>query len=289
MVSPARRRDAVAYLLRRHPVSERRACALVGQHRSTQRYRAVAPDYELRLVKRMNALAETNPRYGYRRIWALLRAEGWAVNRKRIERLWRAEGHHVPPRRSRSSGQKALGAAANAAWITPAVRPNHIWSYDFVVTRTRGGGQIRILNVVDEFTRVCLGSHVARSIGARQVTLALEELFDQHGVLELLRSDNGREFIAETVLDFLAEYGVTPAFIEKGSPQQNPFVERFNGTMRDELLNGERFDSVLEARMLVNAWIEVYNFTRPHRGLGMQAPAAFARSWLATRKGGIDR
>jgi putative transposase len=97
MVSPARRRDAVAYLLRRHPVSERRACALVGQHRSTQRYRAVAPDYELRLVKRMNALAETNPRYGYRRIWALLRAEGWAVNRKRIERLWRAEGHHVPP------------------------------------------------------------------------------------------------------------------------------------------------------------------------------------------------
>jgi putative transposase len=285
MVSPARRRDAIEYLLKRHRVSERRACRLLDQHRSTQRYRALPPAFELKLVRRMNRLAEQNPRYGYRRVWALLRSEGWAVNRKRIERLWRAEGHRVPPRRS-TSGQAARGDAANASWVLPAVRPNHIWSYDFVSVRTRGGGQIRILNVVDEFTRVCVGAHVARSIGARAVTIRLEELFDRHGIPEMIRSDNGREFISQTVLDFLEEFGVHAVFIEKGSPQQNPFVERFNGTMRDELLNGERFDSVLEARMLVMDWIELYNHRRPHRGLGMMTPAAFATSWATGTEGG---
>lgn len=288
MVSPARRRDAVNYLCRRHRVSQRRACSVVGQHRSTQRYRAVAPDFEIKLVKRMNVLAEANPRYGYRRIHALLRHEGWEVNRKRIERLWRAEGHRVPAMRSKDSGQKARGDAENSAWVRPALRPNHIWSYDFVSVRTRGGGQVRILNVVDEYTRVCLGSHVARSIGARSVTLALEELFETHGVPEVIRSDNGREFISETTIEFLAEYGVQPAFIEKASPQQNPFVERFNGTMRDELLNGENIDSIPEARMLVNDWIRVYNTHRPHRGLGMMTPAAFAKSWVPTGNEGGD-
>src|SRR5919106_4984959 len=119
MVSPARRRDAVRYLLRRFPVSERRACRLLHQHRSTQRYEGLAPEYGLRLVARMNELAARHPRYGYRRIWALLRSEGFEINRKRIERLWRLEGHRVPPPR-RSSGQKAIGGAANAAWMIPA-------------------------------------------------------------------------------------------------------------------------------------------------------------------------
>ena len=278
MVSPARRRDAARYLQRRHKISERRACRVVEQHRSTQRYRAVPAEYELRLVARMNELAAEHPRWGYRTVWQLLRGEGWRVNRKRIERLWRLEGHRVPPRRSQSSGKKAQGSAEKAIWSLPATRPNHIWSYDFMSSRTSDGGSLRILNVVDEYTRVALGSRVARSIGARDVVAELERLFKTHGKPELLRSDNGREFIADSLGEWLQQQGVKTAFIEKGSPQQNAFVERFNGTMRNEVLNGEEFDSVLEARVVISDWLVTYNTLRPHRGLGMLTPAAFAAS-----------
>ena len=166
------------------------------------------------------------------------------MNRKRIERLWRAEGHRVPPRRSHSSGQRAQGTALNAAWNLPAGCPDHVWSYDFTSGRTRRGGSLRILNVVDEYTRLALACRVDRSIGARDVRVELEELFRRHGKPRILRSDNGREFIAATLQAWLAEQGVETAFIEEGSPQQNPYVERFNGSMRDELLNGEEFDSL---------------------------------------------
>jgi putative transposase len=278
-VSPARRRDAVRFLVkRRRSVSERRACQLVGQHRSTQRYQRVPAEYELRLVARMNELAARHPRYGYRRIWALLRQEGWRVNRKRIERLWRLEGHRVPPRRSQTSGKRAQGTAEQSIWNMPAQRPNHVWSYDFMGSRTRDGASLRILNVVDEYTRLALGCRVARSIGAGEVIKELERLFEQHGRPEVLRSDNGREFVADSLGAWLAEQGVKTAFIEKGSPQQNAFVERFNGTMRDELLNGEEFDNLLEARVVIGNWLAEYNTLRPHRGLGMLTPAAYAAS-----------
>jgi transposase InsO family protein len=250
----------------------------VGQHRSTQRYRRLPAEYELRLVGRMNELAALYPRWGYRRVWALLREEGWRVNRKRIERLWRLEGHRVPPRRARASGKKALGAAEKAIWNLPAKRPNHVWSYDFMGTRTRDGQPIRILNVVDEYTRVALGCRVARSIGARDVISELEQLFERHGRPDVLRSDNGREFIAASLAEWLDRQGVRTAFIEKGSPQQNAFVERFNGTMRDELLNGEEFDNLLEARVVIQNWLVEYNTLRPHRGLRMLTPAAYAAS-----------
>jgi len=277
-VSPARRRDAVRFLQKRRRISERRACRLLSQHRSTQRYQRLQPAYEQALVARLNELAARYPRYGYRRVWALLRGEGWRVNRKRIERLWRAEGHRVPPRRTKASGRKAQGAARNAAWNLAASRPNQIWSYDFMAARTRSGASLRILNVVDEYTRLALTSRVDRSIGAAEVIAELERLFARHGKPQLLRSDNGREFIAASLADFLAGHGVGQAFIEKGSPQQNPYVERFNGTMRDELLNGEEFDSLLEARVLVANSIEQYNTLRPHRGLGMLTPSAYAAS-----------
>jgi putative transposase len=277
-VSPARRRDAVRFLVKRRQVSERRACRLVGQHRSSQRYARVPAAYELRLVARMNELAAAHPRWGYRRVWALLRSEDWRVNRKRIERLWRLEGHRVPPRRSQSSGKRAEGTAEKAIWNLPAIRPNHVWSYDFMGSRTRDGGPIRILNVVDEYTRVAMGCRVARSIGARDVIAELEQLFERHGKPGVLRSDNGREFIAASLGDWLADQGVKTAFIEKGSPQQNAFVERFNGTMRDEVLNREEFDSLLEARVVIGNWLVEYNTVRPHRGLGMLTPAAFAAS-----------
>jgi len=276
MVSPTRRRDAVRYLVRRHKVSERRACRVVEQHRSTQRYQRQPAEYELRLVARMNELAAKHPRWGYRTVCQLLRSEGWQVNRKRIERLWRLEGHRVPPRRSKNSGKKAGGTAEKSIWSLPATGPNHIWSYDFMSGRTSDGGVVRILNVVDEYTRVALGSRVARSIGARDVINELERLFKRHGKPQLLRSDNGREFIADSLAEWLAGQGVQTAFIEKGSPQQNAFVERFNGTMRNEVLNGEEFDTVLEARVVIADWLVEYNTLRPHRGLGMLTPAAFA-------------
>ena len=263
--------------MHRYRVSERRACQVVGQHRSTQRYAIRAPEFELRLVARINELAARHPRYGYRRVWALLRSEGWEVNHKRVRRLWVAEGHKVPPAR-RATGKKAQGSGAGAAWNLPAAAPNDVWSYDFVEGRTASGGQIRVLNVVDEFTRRALGCHVARSIGARDVARELDQLFAKHGRPKLLRSDNGREFIADSLAQWLAGQGVKPVFIEYGSPWQNPFVERFNGTMRDEVLNGESFHNVLEARVVLGRWVHEYNTLRPHRGLGMKTPQAFYES-----------
>lgn len=274
-MSPSRRRAAVSYLMRRHKVSERRACRLLDQHRSSNRYVPVPGDFEARLVEAIHKIAEAHPRYGYRRVHALLVADGWQINVKRVERLWKRDGLTVPPRR-KDRGQKAIGTDAFSAWAMPALRPTHIWSYDFVSVRSEHGAPIRVLNVVDEFTRVALGSKVARSIGAADVVKHLEQLFQIHGRPVMIRSDNGREFIAATVRDWLQTQGVTAVFIAKASPQQNCYVERFNGSMRDELLHGETFRSVTEARVVIESWLDEYNHRRPHRGLGMKTPAAFA-------------
>ena len=256
-------------------MSERRACRVVEQHRSTQRYELQATDQTRLLVKRMHELSDAHPRYGYRRIWALLRAEGWRVNRKRVERLWRKEGLRVPAPVKR--GQRAIGDADQAVWKLKAEHENHIWAYDFVSEKTRRGTTIKILNVVDEFTRQVVACHVDRSIGANRIVEVLVEAFRVHGVPGMIRSDNGREFIAQTVLEFLEGRGVTPAFIEKGRPQQNGFVERFNGVMRDELLNREVFHTLLEARVITREWVEAYNTRRPHSALGYQTPTQYAK------------
>jgi putative transposase len=283
-VSPSQRRAAVAFLVRKHRVSERRACRVVGQYRSTNRYQAVPGDFEARLIEAMKALAERFPRYGYRRIHALLVADGWPVNVKRIERLWSLEGLRVPKRRL-DRGQKAFGAAEFSAWALPATSPIHIWSYDFVSVRLLNGSGFRVLNVVDEYTRIALGSRVAASIGARDVTKHLAKLFEEHGRPAMIRSDNGREFVAATVKDWLRAQGVEPVFIQKASPQQNCYVERFNGSMRDELLNGETFRTLTEARVVIDAWLDQYNNFRPHRALGMKAPAAFTAALVAELEG----
>jgi putative transposase len=186
-------------LCRRHPVSERRACRLVAQYRSTQRYFAQPPEFELRLVTRMNELAAQHPRWGYRRIWQLLRLEGVAVNKKRIERLWGVEGHKVPAAK-RSHGQKAVGGVVGSTWKLQADRPNAIWSYDFVSARTDDGLALRILNIVDEYTRRCLASVVDRHIGAGAVIEVLAGVFATRGRPAAIRSDNGREFIADSRL-----------------------------------------------------------------------------------------
>jgi putative transposase len=275
-VSPARRRAAVVHLVGRFNVSERRACRVVDQHRSSQRYVPVPTGFEEQLVAAMCKLADAHPRYGYRRVHALLVADGWNVNVKRVERLWRLHGLKVPPPRSKASGQKAIGSDAHALWALPATEPGHVWSYDFMSARTLNGAALRILNVVDEFTRVCVGSHVAYSIGAAEVRRQLEQLFADHGRPAMIRSDNGREFIATSLLDWLKDQGVKPVHVEKGSPQQNGYVERFNGSMRDELLNRDSFHSLTEARVVITDWVRHYNTERPHSGLKMLTPAAYA-------------
>lgn len=278
----------MAHLQRKFKVSQRRACRVVGQVRSTQRYVVVPSDFEVRLVKAMRALAEANPRWGYRRIHALLVQAGWAVNLKRIERLWRAEGLRVPPRRVNRPGGKGPGQAGNSAWARPALRPGHTWSYDFVALRTQDGRPLRLLNIVDEYTRVAVGFHVARSIGARAVQTVLQRLFAAQPPPQLLRSDNGKEFVSPTLVGWLAEQGVSAVAVAKASPQQNCYVERFNGSMRDELLDGELFHSVLEAKVVIGRWIADYNHRRPHRGLGMATPAAYDQAERARLAGSSE-
>jgi putative transposase len=288
-LSPARRRDAVAYLVKRHKVSERRACKVVGQHRSTQRYVPLPDDFEARLVREMNRLALAHPRWGYRQIHGLLVDAGWSVNRKRIERLWRLEGLSVPPSKVKNSGRTAGGGAENSIWNLPALYPDHVWTFDFMTDRTTDGSAYRIFNIVDEYTRRCLAAHVARSIGAASVEQVLGRVFAACGKPKYLRSDNGREFIADSLAGWLGAQGVTSAFVEKGSPQQNAFIERFNGSMRRELLNGEEFHSLLEARVVIGRWVEEYNTVRHHRGLGGKTPAAFtveARKLAADERNG---
>ena len=183
----------------------------------------------------------------------------------------------MPPQRLKASGQKAIGEAGNSAWGLPALHRNHVWPYDFVSCRTVDGGGLRILNVIDEHTREALGSRVARSIGARDVITHLDKLFTQHGRPKFMRADNGREFIADMVQAWLAEQQVYTAFIEKASPQQNCYIEGFNGSIRREPLNAEMFHSVLEAKVVVEEWLELYNTRRPHLGLGGRTPAAYAK------------
>lgn len=240
-------------------------------------------------MKQMHVHAAAHPRWGYRKIHALLVDEGWAVNVKRIERLWRAEGLRVPPRRLNRPNGKGIGQSGNSAWARPAVHPGHIWSYDFVALRTQDGRPLRLLNVVDEYTRRGVGFDIARSIGSRRVKTTLERLFDQHGRPALIRSDNGKEFTAAELTTWLTEQGVSAVQVAKASPQQNCYVERFNGIMRDELLDGELFHSVLESKVVIGRYYDEYNNTRPHRGLGMMTPAAFdkaERTRLTNTNGG---
>lgn len=266
--------------MRRFKVSERRACRVVGQHRSSNRYAAAPVDFEVKLVARMTALAEQHPRWGYRMVHGLLVEEGWAVNKKRIERLWRQEGLQVPPQRLKPSGGRAIGESGNSAANLPALYRNHVWTYDFMSARTVDGGALRILNVLDEHTREALGSKVARSIGSESVRQHLAKLFAIHGKPKFIRADNGREFIADRLLDWLGEQQIRGVFIAKASPQQNSYMERFNGTMERELFGHEVYHSVLEVQYVVDEWLEKYNTRRSHRSLGGKTPAAYAKMAL---------
>jgi putative transposase len=256
--------------LGRRKVSQRRACRVLGQSRSTQRREAHVPDDEPRLLRRMTELACGYGRYGYRRVTAMLRREGFVVNHKRVERLWRREGLKVP---SRQPKRRRLWLNDGSCVRLRPAHKDHVWSYDFVSCRTGDGRPLRALNLIDEFTRECLSIDVGRKLTSDDVLERLTDLFVRRGVPGHIRSDNGGEFTATAVRDWLARVGVKTLYIGPGSPWENGFIESFNGKLRDELLDGEVFDTVLEAKVLIERWRVHYNTTRPHSSLRYRPPA----------------
>jgi len=254
----------------KYGVSERRACNVLGQPRSTQRRDPDSSEYEERLIKRIVEFACQYGRYGYRKITTLLKSEGWLVNHKRIERLWRIEGLKVP---SRQPKRKRLWLADGSCVRLRPEYKNHVWSYDFVHCRTYDGRAFRLLVIMDEFTRECLAIVVERRLTSKDVIDALAELFITRGLPKHIRSDNGPELTAGALRKWLGDLGVGTLFIEPGSPWENGYVESFNGKLRDELLNGEIFETLLEAQILIERWRVEYNTIRPHRSLGYKPPA----------------
>ena len=251
-------------------VSERFACRVLGQHRSTQRKIAKTPDDEAALTADIVELATRYGRYGYRRITALLREAGWVVNFKRVERIWRREGLKVPHKQPKR-GRLWLNDGS-CIRLRPEY-PNHVWSYDFVEDRTHNGRKYRMLNIIDEFTRECLAIRVNRKLNSTDVIDVLSDLFIMRGVPGHVRSDNGPDFVAKAVQDWIGAVGAKTTYIEPGSPWENGYCESFNSKLRDELLDGEIFYTLEEARVIIENCRRCYNEIRPHSSLGYRPPA----------------
>ena len=251
-------------------LAERRVCRVLGQPRSTQRYQRKPVHDEGPLTQAIIALASRYGRYGYRQVTGLLRNDGWRVNHKRVERIWRQEGLKVP---QKQPPRRRLWLTDGSCVRLRAERPNHVWAYDFMATRTEDGRPVKLLTIVDEFTRECLAIDVARRLRSDDVLFRLAELFVHRGVPQHLRSDNGPEFAAKAVRTWLPRVGVQPLFITPGSPWENGYIESFNGRLRDELLNRELFETLWEVQVLVERWRQTYNRIRPHSALGYRPPA----------------
>lgn len=260
-------------------LSERRACEVLEQPRMTQRYEPKHPDKDKMLIADMRRLAGKHPYYGYRFITAKLRQEGWQVNHKRVGRIWRKEGLQVPYRRRI---KRTPGSSANACFVKRAEFMNHVWTYDFIEDQTEDGRKLKLLTVLDEWTRELPAIEVSRSITSKGVITVLEYLFAVRGVPGFIRSDNGPEFIAEAIKGWLADKKVWTLYIAPGSPWENGYIESFHGRLREELLNREQFYSVKEAKVLAENWRLEYNHHRPHSGLKYKTPAAFAAACIAS-------
>ena len=243
---------------------------MLSQPRSTQRHRCIAAPDEDALTRAIVTLAGRFGRYGYRRVTALLRRAGWRVNHKRVERIWRREGLRVPQKQPKR-GRLWLNDGS-CVRLRPC-SPNHVWAYDFVQARTHDGRAFRLLTVIDEYTRECLAIDVERRADSMSVLERLAALFVERGVPDYLRSDNGSEFTARLVRNWLERVGVKTLFIEPGSPWENGYVESLNGKFRDEFLNGEIFYTLQEAKVLIEQWRRHYNRVRPHSALGYRPPA----------------
>ncbi len=251
-------------------VSERRACRVLGQHRSTQRKVPRGKSNEKQLTEDIIELARQPGRHGYRIVTGLLRNSGWHVNHKRVERIWRREGLKVPPKQKKK-GRLWLNDGS-CIRLRPEY-PNHVWSYDFVQDRTHDGRAYRTLNIIDEFTKEALMIRVDRKLNSTDVVDALTDLFILRGPPAYIRSDNGPEFVAQKVRDWIGAVGAKTAYIEPGSPWENGYCESFNARFRDELLNGEIFYSIKEAQIIIEQWRRYYNTIRPHSALNYRPPA----------------
>lgn len=260
---------------REYGVSERQACRMLQQWRGTQRYLPTPRTDEEALTEALIELASEYGRYGYRRITALLQARGWSVGKDRVQRIWRREGLKVP-QKQRARGRLWLNDGS-CVRLRPE-RANHVWSYDFVSAMTHDGRTLRMLTLIDEYTRECLAIRVARRLGRYEVIEALADVMLLRGIPENIRSDNGSEFVAEELRKWLAKVGVGTLYIEPGSPWENGYCESFNGKLRDECLNGEIFYSLREAQVVIEKWRVHYNTLRPHSSLGYRPPAPAACS-----------
>ena len=245
----------------------------MGQWRGTQRYIPTQHDDEDRLTQAIIEMASQYGRYGYRRITVLLQQAGWNVGRDRVERIWRREGLKVP---QKQKPRARLWLNDGSCVRLRAERKNHVWSYDFVSAMTHDGRTLRLLNLIDEYTRECLVIHVERKLNSYDVIETLADAMLQHGIPEHIRSDNGPEFIAKKLRKWLSEVGAKTLSIEPGSPRENGYCESFNGKLRDECLNGEIFYSLKEARIIIEKWRVEYNTRRPHSSLGYRPPAPSA-------------
>jgi transposase InsO family protein len=288
VTTPARRREVVravrAVRAKLPGVSERRACRALGQPRSTQRLVARERNGERALCERMRELALRHPRYGYRRVGAVLRGEGFTVNHKRARRLWVQEGLKVPQKqRKRRRLPGAGGGGDNACHRRRAERADHVWSFDFCFDRTSDGRALKVFSVVDEFTRRCLAIEARRRITGGDVVSVLGALSRSNGGRgpEHVRCDNGPEFACAALKAWSARSGVSGLYVEPGSPWENGVVESYHARLRDELLDREAFATVAEARGLLEAWRHAYNNERPHGSLGYKTPAAFAAELAA--------
>ena len=262
-------------------MSERHACRLVNQPRGTQRYLPTQREDEDALTQAIIELASQYGRYGYRRITALLQHAGWQVGKDRVERIWRREGLKVP-QKQKPRGRLLLNDGS-CVRLRPE-RKNHVWSYDFVSTRTHDGRSVRLLNLIDEHTRECLLIGAERRWSSAKVIEALADVMVANGIPEHIRSDNGPEFVAKDLRQWLADIGAKTLYIEPGSPWENGYCESFNSKLRDEFLNGEIFCSMKELRVLAGRWRGHYNTVRPHSSLGYKPPAPEARL-TSTNKG----
>jgi putative transposase len=265
----------VIHVQKTFEISERRACQAIGQPRSTQRYLGQRIGMDQALSCRMSELSRENPRYGYRRVWALLRREGWEVNKKRVLRLWREQGLKVPHKQHKSR-RLVVGSSENGVTKRRAEYPNHVWSYDFAMDSTEDGRRLKVMPVVDEYTRECLSLEGQHSIRACGVIDTLRRLFIERGEPDYIRSDNGPEFIAEALKEWLAVSGVKTLYIEPGAPWENAYSETFISRLRDELLERELFVNLKEAQVLLEDYRDHYNHNRPHGALGYLTPAEFA-------------
>ena len=253
----------------------------MDQPRSSQRYQATPPDGEAALLKQILKLVRRHPRFGYRRNGRMIQAAGWKVNLKRVYRLWRREGLKVPRKQRK---KRSLGTGANACHRRRAERKNHVWCWDFIFDRTETGTTLKWLTILDEYTRECLTLKVDRHITSENVIDVLAELFKTHGVPEHIRSDNGSEFVANAIRNWLKQLGVETLYIEPGSPWENGYAESFHSRVRDEFMNCEIFENLKSARKQTAAWKEHYNEVRPHSSLGYRTPREFSQHCSSSRR-----